>query len=117
MPYGKTRPGETTAPARAEEKKQEQQGLEEGQEEKALEETNLSEAKGEPNNEAPPETGLSWTASRLKKEAHDAIKALKEGQLSDEDFWKQISQTDKPCGRNSKVKETKTKMPSRNGQL
>lgn len=28
MPYGKTRPGETTAPARAEEKKQEQQGLE-----------------------------------------------------------------------------------------
>lgn len=37
MPYGKTRPGETTAPAQAEEKKQEQQGLEEGQEEeKAL---------------------------------------------------------------------------------
>lgn len=84
---------------------------------RSLEETNLSEAKGEPNNEAPPETGLSWTASRLKKEAHDAIKALKEGQLSDEDFWKQISQTDKPCGRNSKVKETKTKMPRRNGQL
>ena len=54
-------------------------------------------AQEEDPTKAPSESGLSLTSTRLKihQETQNARAALKEGQLSEEEFWNKISKSDK----------------------
>ena len=103
-----------------EEQDKEKEGLKEGQiPTTPTLEAIPPESKEKDQEKVPSESGFSLTCTRLKihQETQDAIKGLKEGHLSEEDFWKKsIIVTDSLSGRNSKMKETKTNMPKVNGQ-
>ena len=123
----KTTPEQTVAATRAkpnEEKKPEDKGLKEGQDTSPAGEAIPAEAIKPEQKETPSESAWSLTSTRLKihQETHDAIKGLKEGQLSEEDFWYKINKNDKQSlwkkfeNERNKNEDAKTEWAALKGQ-
>ena len=97
----KTKPEGEVEATRAdahEEQDKEKEGLKEGQiPTTPTLEAIPPESKEKDQEKVPSESGFSLTSTRLKihQETQDAIKGLKEGHLSEEDFWKKINNSDR----------------------